>query len=85
MAFFPQRVADCCGSWTPDVAAENINLTVPEDILAVERPAFTKFERRGFFGELSLHDSKFLLSQRCKAREEIHVFGFSFADFASLR
>jgi hypothetical protein len=85
MAFFPKRVADCCGCWTPAVAAKNINLTVPENILDIAQLAFTKFERRGFFSELSFHDSKFLLPQRCQAHEEIHVFGFSFADFASLR
>jgi hypothetical protein len=85
MAFSPQRVADCHSCRTPDAATENINLTVPEVFLAVERPAFTKFERPGFIGELSFRDSKLLLPQRCQARQEIHVLGFSLADFASLR
>lgn len=79
------HVADCCSRWTPEVTAENIALTVPENILTVARPDATRFERRRFFGELSFHDSNSLFPQSCNAHEEIHVFGFSFADLVSLR
>jgi len=75
-------VADCCGCFPQDATAENVYLIVPQDILAVERPAFTKTECLGFFFELPFDDSKYLFCR--KACKETHVFGFSFADFASL-